>query len=189
MEKVKHYSQYSDRQIKNYAEFVKLAGFIDFQILLWHRVPVGKGYPSRKERFIIESFYYDTKPESNPKYTQELFETFKFLQSEIETIKFYEKIKEKEFVAFVKEIKAKKYLDKLSKNFDTVNELTEKEAALIISCTFYEWVATGKYKQVNKNEKEMIYSHRFYDLKNGAIKKDIQRKTLFKIEDNRQTSK
>lgn len=180
MEKVKHHTQYSDKLIKDYAEFVKLAGFIDFQILLWHRVPVGKGYPTRKERFIIESFYYDTKPQSNPKYTSKLFEKFEFLKTEIDTIKFYEQVTEKELVSFVKEIKSKKYLANLSKNFDRVNELTEKEAALIISCTFYEWVATGKYKQVNKNEKEMVYAHRFYDLKNGKIKKDIQRKTLFK---------
>lgn len=185
MEKVKHHTEYSDKLIKDYAELVKLAGFIDFQILLWHRVPVGKGYPTRKERFIIESFYYDTKPQSNPKYTSKLFEIFEFLKTEIDTIKFYEQVGEKDFVSFVKEIKLKKYLANLSKNFDRVNELTEKEAALIISCTFYEWVATGKYKQVNKNEKEMIYAHRFYDLKNGKIKKDIQRKTLLKTKSDK----
>lgn len=180
MEKVKHHSQYSDKPIKDYAEFVKLAGFIDFQDLLWHRVQAGKGYPTRKERFIIESFYYDTKPESNPKYTSKLFEIFKFLQTEIDTIKFYEQLNEKEMVSFIKELTIKKYLLGFKKSIDRINELTEKEAAMIISCTFYEWEATGKYKQVNKNDKEMIYSHKYYDIENGKIRKDIPKRTIFK---------
>ncbi len=175
MEKVNHYSQYSDKPIKDYAEFVKLAGFMDFQNLLWHRVPVGKGYPSRKERFVIESFYYAEKPQSNPKFTPQLFEIFNFLLTEVDTLKFYNTVKEKEMVIFIKELRAKNYFKGI-KSIENISELTEKEAARIISCTFYEWEATGKYQWHSKTKKEMIFEHKFYDFKKGRVKTGFPRK-------------
>ncbi|QUG90737.1 hypothetical protein GR140_18915 [Pseudomonas putida] len=175
MEKVKHHTEYSDREIKDYSEFVKLAGFMDFQNLLWHRVPVGKGYPSRKERFVIESFYYADKPESNPKFTPKLLEIFNFLKTEIDTIKFFGGLKEKEMISFIKELRGKNYFKEI-KSIERINELTEKEAAKIISCTFYEWEATGTYKWKDRKTREMIFEHKFYDFKNGKVKTGFPRK-------------
>ncbi|WP_350613311.1 hypothetical protein [Pseudomonas sp. HY7a-MNA-CIBAN-0227] len=170
MEKVKHHSQYGDNKIKDYAEFLKLAGFIDFQNLLWHKVPVGKGYPSRKERIAIESLYYDESRKDKSHYS-----TFQFLQTEIETIPFFNSFKEQEMVSFINELQAKNHFKEIGR-IERISDLQEKHAARIISCTFYEWVATGKYRKIDSKTREMIFEHKFYDIKDNKIRTDIERK-------------
>lgn len=171
MEKVKYHADYSNRILRDFNEFVMLAGFIDFQDVLWHQLDVknnvGKGYHTRKDRMAIESLYYDENRKDS-----EHYEDFVTIEKEVKASRFFEVFTEEQIVQFINELIIKNHLIGLRK-ISQISDLKEKEAARIIAYTFYEWEAVG-VEWISRTEKRMKFEHVFFDFAKKKIKQNIK---------------
>lgn len=171
MEKVKHHSDYSIKILRDYNEFVMLAGFIEFQDILWHQLDiknnVGKGFHTRKERLAIESLYYDENRKDS-----EHYEDFVTIEKEVIASRFFEVFSEEEIVQFINELIVKNHLEGFRK-ISQISDLKEKEAARIIAYTYYEWEAVG-IEWKSKTERVMKFEHVFFDFAKKKIKKNFK---------------
>lgn len=113
-----------DEHIKDYDDFCRLAGYIEFTSIL-SSLPKTKEYPNRALRRHIEGLWH-TRNQDDFHFTK-----FSEILSKVNAEKFFKSKKENEVVSFINHLFKEKYFPEKNE-IKSLNELTQHEAADVI---------------------------------------------------------
>lgn len=163
----KHHTHYSNNKIKNFDEFCSLAGYIEFNTILWS-LPINKNEPNSKTRREIDKLWH-TPNKSSP-----FNEKFKTISKQVTANKFFADLKEKEVVKFINELVVNNHIDRVNK-ISTINDLKECEAVKIIMHSFFAWIPTDDFFWKDRDTRERVFKHKYFDIENKKILGDMQK--------------
>lgn len=160
------YRAFKDEYIKDYEEFCKLAGEIEFVNIL-NRLPLDKSNPNSKTRKAIYSLWINENKQSP------FYEKFKELKKSVSIENFFKSVNFNAMVEFINELIAKNHINDIKK-IEAITDLTEKEAARFICFTFDAYdLLNPVVIWLSHETKSISYNHKYYDFENKSLKTNI----------------